>query len=432
MSSSTLSCFCIASFLYAILYPIYRRSLQLSMGGTSLSDGWVGQCNQRGTVDIIWACYSTLFISLWVMLHLNVPASHDGFWTLLFRRLRWLLMGALAPETLLLSSGGQWTSARRSRTDMNALGQKDWTMAHGFYADSGGFVLQAPDFPPFPVSAKQVWYLVKEKYINAPELTEKEIFDKSKADLFTKTVACLQAAWFLTQCLARAIQRLSLSPLELATGAILLCTSTTYFFWLRKPLNVQTPTVLTTSYSISQILLRGGEAAEKPYWNTPLDFAEPRVYTFDQWPTLSSLCGPHKKPLDRVPNDRNPETLTFREWVGYGSILILFSTSSFLAWHFHFPTEKERLIWRTACIVAEASLFVHAILEAIAHWRHWHGFFYVGGYKVGWPSSLLFFLPATTYFFARTLLLGVALSSLRSLPLDSFVNVQWSSFIPHI
>ncbi|SLM41317.1 Major facilitator superfamily domain, general substrate transporter [Lasallia pustulata] len=290
-------------------------------------------------------------------------------------------MGALAPETLLLSSGGQWTSARRSRADMNSLGFKHWTMAHGFYADSGGFVLQTPDFHPFPVSAKQVWYLVKENYITVPDLTEKEIFDKSKADLFTKTVACLQAAWFLTQCLARAIQHLSLTPLELATGAILLCTSTTYYFWLRKPLNVQTPTVLTTSHSISQILLRGGEAAEKPYWNTPLDFAEPRVYTFDQWPTLSSLCGPHNKPLDRVPNDRNPETLTFREWVGYGSLLILFSTSSFLAWHFQFPTEKERLIWRTACIVAEASLFVHAIVEAIAHWRNWHGIFYVGGYK---------------------------------------------------
>ena len=251
------------------------------MGGTSLSDGWVGQCNQRGTVDIIWACYSTLFISLWVMLHLNVPARHDGFWTLLFRRLRWLLMGALAPETLLLNSGGQWKSAKRSRADMASLGHKHWTVAHGFYADSGGFVLESPGFPHFPVSARQVWYLVDESYIKVPDLTKKEIFDKSKADLFTKTVACLQAGWFLTQCLARIIQRLSLTPLELATGAILLCTSTTYFFWLRKPLNVQTPTVIVTSYSLSEILLRAGEAAEKPYWNTPLDFAEPRAYVAD-------------------------------------------------------------------------------------------------------------------------------------------------------
>ena len=150
------------------------------------------------------------------------------------------------------------------------------------------------------------------------------------------------------------------------------------------------------------------------------------------WPTLSSLCGPHKKPLDRVPNDRNPETLTFWECIGYGSVLVLFSTSSFLAWHFHFPTEQERLIWRTACIVTESSLFVHAIMETIAICWKRRGIFYVDGYKIRWPTSLLFYLPATTYFFARMLLLGVALSSLRSLPLDSFVTVQWSSFIPHI
>lgn len=422
------SCFVLA----CNLLPYIGYSFKVSMGDSSLSHGWVNQCDQRGTIDIIWACYSTLFISLWVMLHLNVPASDDGWRTLFLRRLRWLLLGALAPETLLLSSGGQWTSAKRSRADMNSLGYRHWTMAHGFYADSGGFMLQSPGYRSFPVSARQVWYLAKERYIEVPVITEKEIFDKSKADLFTKTVACLQAGWFLAQCGARAIQHLSLSPLELATGAILLCTSTIYFFWLRKPLNVCTPTVLSTNHNIKEILLRAGDAAQDPGWNTPLDFAEPSIYTFDQWPALSSLCGPHRKPLDRVPNDRNPATLTFREWVGYGSVLVCFSTSSFLGWHFHFPTEQERLIWRTACIVAEASLFVHAIVEAIAHYKNWHDSLYVGGYKVRWPLGIFFFVPATTYFFARLLLLGVAISTLRSLPLDSYVNVRWSSFIPHI
>ncbi|KAL9026357.1 MAG: hypothetical protein Q9196_004966 [Gyalolechia fulgens] len=74
--------------------------------------GAKGQRNQRGTVDILQSCLSTIFISLWVMLHLNVPAEHEAFWTSFFRKTRWLILGALAPETVLLASGGQWASAR--------------------------------------------------------------------------------------------------------------------------------------------------------------------------------------------------------------------------------------------------------------------------------------------------------------------------------
>ena len=365
------------------------------------------------------------------MLHLNVPASDDGFWTLFFRRLRWLLMGALAPETLLLSAGGQWASAKRSLADMTALGHSHWTMAHGFYADSGGFMLHSHDHHPFPVSAKQIHYLIKSNHIPIPSLTEKEIFDKSKADLFTKILACLQTAWFITTCLARTIQHLSLTPLELATASILLCTSTTYFFWLRKPLNVLTPTLLPTPHSLTHILLAAGKQAENPYRHTPLDFAEPAIYTFDQWPRLASLCGPHRKPLARLPNDRNPELFSLRQRIWYGFVVVCFSTSSFLAWHFPFPTQAERMVWRVACVVSEAALGVHGLVEAVAHWKM-DAFLYVEGYKLRWPMSAFFFGPAGVYFAARLVLVGVAVGSLRSLPLDSFVEVEWSQFIPHI
>ena len=163
------------------------------------------------------------------MLHLNIPASHDGSWTLFFRKLRWLLMGALAPEALLLSPGGQWASAKQSRADMKALGRKHWTMVRGFYADSGGFVLRPHHTPSFPLSAKQIRFLVERNYIKVPDLSEQEISDKSKADRFTKTLACLQTGWFMTQCAARRIQDLSIS-LELSTAAIMICTSAIYFF----------------------------------------------------------------------------------------------------------------------------------------------------------------------------------------------------------
>ena len=116
------------------------------------------------------------------MLHLNVPASYEGFWTAFFRKFRWLLVGALTPEILLLLSRGQQASARRSSREMQAMGHKQWTLVHGFYADSGGFVLKAPDAPAFPVTARQIQYLVEKKYMDVPDISEDEIFDKSKAD----------------------------------------------------------------------------------------------------------------------------------------------------------------------------------------------------------------------------------------------------------
>ena len=395
--------------------------------------GWVGQCNQRGTIDIIWNCFSTVFISLWVMLHLNVPAAHEGFWTSFFRKTRWLILGALAPETVLLASGGQWASAKRSLTDMQALGYNNWTLVHGFYADSGGFHLQATGSSPFPVTAKQIHYLVKEKYIDIPEITEKEIFDKSKADQFTKTIACLQTGWFVTENIARAIQKLPISPLELTTDAIILCTVAVYFFWLYKPLNVTTPTTLITFTTIETILVRAGAEAEKPFWNTPMDFAEPpSVYTFCNWPSLAKHFRAYAKPFLRIPNDRNPRLYGVSQRIVYSLLVVVFSTLSFAEWHFNFPSEAEKIAWRTSCIVTEASLFVHGIAEAFSHHAPPHDYLYIEGYKLKWPANLIFFVPAAAYFFARMVLIVVAIMSLRALPAESYVNLQWSTFIPHV
>ncbi|KAL8716495.1 MAG: hypothetical protein Q9225_006186 [Loekoesia sp. 1 TL-2023] len=367
------------------------------------------------------------------MLHLNVPASHEGFWTSFFRKTRWLILGALAPETVLLASGGQWASAKRSLADMRELGSKEWTLVHGFYADSGGFLLQTLDSSPFPVTAKQIHYLVKEKYMAIPDISEKEIFDKSKADQFTKTIACLQTGWFVTECIARAIQRLPISPLELSTCAIILCTVAVYFFWLYKPLNVTTPTTLTIDCSMATILVRAGTEAEKPFWNTPMDFVEPpTVYTFGNWPSLAKYWGPYRKPFVRIPNDRNPQLYGIRQRAAYSLVVVFFSTISFAEWYFDFPSPTERLVWRTACIIAEASLFVHAIAEAVSHHAPPHDYTYIEGYKLRWPANMAFFVPATTYFLARMALVAVALSSLRSLPAESYVNLQWSTFIPHL
>lgn len=384
-------------------------------------------------MDILWGCFSTVFISLWVMLHLNVPADYEGFWTSVLRKTRWLILGALAPETLLLASGGQWASAKRSLADMRSLGFNEWTLAHGFYADSGGFLLQPLDSSPFPVTAKQIYYLVKEKYINVPNISAKEIFDKSKADQFSKTIACLQTGWFVTECIGRAVQKLPISPLELSTCGIILCTVAVYFFWLYKPLNVIAPTTIILDVSMATVLVRAGADAEKPFWCTPMDFAEPpTVYTLANWPRVANKLRAYKRPFVRIPNDRNPQLYGVGQRIVYSLLVVIFSTLSFSEWYFDFPTSMEKRVWRISCIVAEASLLVHAIAEAICHHAPPHDYFYIGGYMLRWPANVFFFVPAVSYFLARIALIAVAIASLRSLSAESYIKLQWSAFIPHL
>lgn len=97
-------------------------------------------------------------------------------------------------------------------------------MIHAFYADMGGFLLHPPDCKSFPITAKQVHYLVQQRYLPVPKITGKEIWDKSKADMFAKTVAGFQAAWLVAQVIARGIKHLSVTLLELSTVALITCT----------------------------------------------------------------------------------------------------------------------------------------------------------------------------------------------------------------
>ena len=49
----------------------------------------------------------------------------------------------------------------------------------------GGFILDAPDYT-FPVDAKQLLYLVDKGYIDFPEMSDRDIEDRNKADLVAR------------------------------------------------------------------------------------------------------------------------------------------------------------------------------------------------------------------------------------------------------
>jgi hypothetical protein len=97
-------------------------------------------------------------------------------------------------------------------------------MKQAFFVNMGGLafdtreakgVFLPEDCPPILfftiIGLEQLCILHPEIFEN---ITTDKIDDKSKAGGFGKTLVCLQALWFITQCLSRLAQRLPISLLE--------------------------------------------------------------------------------------------------------------------------------------------------------------------------------------------------------------------------
>ena len=105
----------------------------------------------------------------------------------------------------------------------------------------GGFMLYQGERPKGVLSPRQLEELFSEGKIEFPTVTEKEIKDRSKADALSKTLVIGQTTWFMLQCIARAIQGLEITQLELLTVALAFLNAFMYYFWWNKPLDVETP-----------------------------------------------------------------------------------------------------------------------------------------------------------------------------------------------
>ena len=88
--------------------------------------------------------------------------------------------------------------------------------------------------------------LLQEQKIEFPSTTEVEIDDRSKGDALSKGIALLQITWFIIQLIARRVQGLTITELELTMAALAGLNSVMYVFWWNKPLDVRCPIVIRT------------------------------------------------------------------------------------------------------------------------------------------------------------------------------------------
>ncbi|RAK82213.1 uncharacterized protein BO72DRAFT_444140 [Aspergillus fijiensis CBS 313.89] len=334
----------------------------------STRQGWVTEPDGRGSWSILSTCLLTIILCCWTAVLPNIPARTDKWYHRLRDRLHLASIGVLGPEFLLMLALGQWSSARasvkkfeqltRNSTDPNT---PSWTLAHAFYADMGGFILEEEgNATSFPVNAEQLYFLIANNYIKHPPLTEDEINDRNKSDSFSRVLAVCQGLWFLVNSALRVAQGLFLTTLELTTISYVVVFLVTSFCWRAKPSDITGTIPIKTGTPVDIIRAEHCLYPDQPWHDTPLDFVYADI----------SFCGVHwryytqilrnlhlplvsrpmtARPQNRIISDNFPVTDLRADCIAT-PVLLLFGSMFLFAWDFHYPTRAERLLWRTASV----------------------------------------------------------------------------------
>ncbi|KAG0702525.1 hypothetical protein DFH29DRAFT_494408 [Suillus ampliporus] len=446
----------------------------LNLNGTLDAIDSASSCDTRSLWSIIWSCAATLFACTWTAIHPNIPGMEEGKFAITSRRLFIMIVALIAPELMITWAARQFFSAHRAKKDFNkASGSqrasahgshgdisestatllselpesngrhssrsssasvpklskfKEWTVTHGYFAWMGGFILYVDDKPRGTLAPHELLQFVREGSVDMPVITEADITDKSKGDGLSKGIAILQLVWFVAQLVARYVQNLPITLLEIDTLAVAALTCIAYGLWWRKPKDVGRPCIVHWKATGSPNYLRYDIA----------DFSSSdgccsRFFTYLIGP-LSSLSGTHVliSPHD-VHSRRVPSLGGYGEYHG-GIILLIgcFSGMVFggihcLGWNFLFQRHTDQILWRAASLgIACVPIFL--LLE--------------GGCTILWPNYVQgvlasLFQCATIitpfiYISARVIVIVLMMLSLRSLPAGVYDTVAWTKFIPHL
>ena len=277
------------------------------------------------------------------------------------------------------------------------------------------------DAPLHPLSYRDL-YSNKIDFSSLTVPTEVEIKDREKSDWLAKSLVLLQTSWFVMQCIARAIEHLPITHLEIVTLAYAVVNFVIYIFWWNKPLNVNRPIRVfrksEPQRSVNEPILEARELTWKAIGKGLEMIFQYIAGAQDDFVDLSRE--------DRVPRfwaDNNSEDVVIADFIVLG-VGVCFGAIHCIAWDFSFPTHTELLIWRISSVAITAvPMFIFG------------GFFlafWVNDTDFGIADAISTFPPGILYIIARTVTLVLAFTSLRDLPHGAFDTVHWTTFIPHV
>lgn len=207
------------------------------------------QTVERGRAKF-WSCLSTILLCVWTVIHLPLPCCSrfgkgnfvpgEPSWS--FRD--WVIrsgigpavISVIAPEFLNLTAISELVEAWISKRKMAHM---DRTLTHTFSLHMGGFCLETPTGLRLQLNDNQVMSPLSADTFPGwlPKLQsveEAHINDHAKTSALTKSIACSQALWLVTQVISRICQHQAVTLLE-STLAYAACALIAYIAWWKKP-----------------------------------------------------------------------------------------------------------------------------------------------------------------------------------------------------
>ncbi|TFK33851.1 hypothetical protein BDQ12DRAFT_657463 [Crucibulum laeve] len=423
----------------------------------------------RDISDIVWGCLATIFACTWISVHPNIPALDDKWVIINRRRFKLMFWAIVAPEITVFWAMRQWFGARRIAGSY--IGDKyEWGITHGYFVQMGGFML-VEDSQARTLSFSDMEQLERAGRIDWPTITAEEISDRSKSDPLAKGFVLIQTSWFIIQCLGRYFNKCTmLTELELVTLAFAVLNGIMYFFWWNKPLDVRCPILIRLKQDWAAIdgLHTARQGSEVPTI-APLEsnpgihvdarnknsrirslfktiFYRPAIYILrpfhDMTESQASITIP---PLaQRTPTfyalNTTPQAYDISRMSGL-FIAIIFGIIHCGAWWFHFPTNAEKLLWRTAATVITVVPLLYLLFFGVAYSFDMSTeedelpqlFIMHKRFSYIFPAVItLCLVGILLYIPARLTLLVQAVIALRDLVPEQQVSITWTTFVPHI
>lgn len=340
---------------------------------------------------------------------------------------------------------------------------RKWTKTMGFFALMGGFVYEKdgeftrldPNKPDF-------------LHYDIYNITDEDIQDKSKGSFVSKGFAVAQTSWFTLQCIARGVEGLPITELEITTLALATLNFAIYMLWWDKPLDVQRPyRVYTREIHVDT------KGTPIDATRTPVDTTRQPIRWWALW--LAEVTKVHgvmvhdtieflfkHKILHKIDLIARPALeIVGLSWGGEGErqeshfsvgeveedelfyVLgpvtglagVIFGAVHCIAWQFQFPSHIEQALWRIcAAFITCVPLYYElqgALVVVIYLLLRMHPMKQLRNFiKLAHIFTLI--LLALLYVLARVMLLVLTLISLRSLPPEAFQTVRWATYVPHI
>ena len=262
----------------------------------SEDDAFMSAPNVRSTLGIAWSALATIIACTYGVLHLNVPqqrsweppmgyinpwlrrdrlpsidwaavatviyANLEWYWNGLRPSIDWTVVTVMFPELYTAIAYDDLVRACRTRAELSkALQETDGffpqggiSKVHGFFANMGGFAIRCRDTSQkgsptalFHLNGKSLLALLEcERQARSivPLLSRMEIEDRSKSNLFAKSVVLLQVLYYCASCVVRWTEGLPVTPLEIGTLGFAVCSIISFGLLFLKPRSVNTTTVI--------------------------------------------------------------------------------------------------------------------------------------------------------------------------------------------